>query len=140
MRFIQGLAMFAATFVAGAATAAAIGYVAVLATPPDDTAKQVGWQAIAIIFGGLVLTGTIAVWLALIGLAAWKRLGPRSAIVTGLGLGVALALASAAVTSDWFGIWLILLWIVPFPVAGALAGWWVWRWLEPRVAPAEAMF
>ena len=136
MRFIQGLAMFAAVLAAGAVTAALVWTVAVLVTPPDDTAKQMGWQAIVFFGGGVILVATIAVWLVLMALAGLKRLGPRSAIVTGLGIGVALALALTALAADWSGIWLVLLWMVPFPLAGALAGWWVWR----RMLPAEGVF
>ncbi len=140
MRFVQGLAMFAATLVAEAATIAATWGAAMVISPPDDTAKQADLTSLMAVGAVLVVAGAIGVWVLLFVLAAVKRLRALSAAGAGLAVGVGLAMVLMGIAGAWDSVGLVLAWGVPFPVAGGLAGWAVWRWLAPKAMPVEGVF
>ena len=140
MRFIQGLAMFAATFVAGAAALALSRTVAMAVWAAGNAVTEVDWGDLVKGGGAVAAVGAIAVWGLLFVLSAVKRLRVWSAGLAGAAVGLGLVMGFMAITRAWEMLALVLAVFGPFPVAGAVAGWWVWRLTQPRVTPAEGVF
>ncbi len=134
MRFVQGLAMFAATFTAGAATIAVTLVADTLSRQLDEGFGQVEWGHLGEGDVALLAVVATAVWGLLAGLAAVKRLSVWSAGLAGVMVGLGVVTFVLALARSFDGLTMVLAWEMPFPVAGALAGWAVWRWLEPRAA------